>query len=185
MSVDRLISILSLVVTTLLTCFVGYLTYLTLRFTTKPRLRISLRHLDEQRVYKAGEVAKLRFYIENIGYWYGQPAATNVRLYVNFEPAFEPIGLGFGSQMEIAEENVRRGKGGSKFLRAKGIHLFSSEPGEEVEATVRMPSEAGRYRCWLSAFSDQGDCGVHEFDISVARLSGETAESSKSVPQSA
>lgn len=169
MNPDQLISLTSLVVTTILTCFVGYLTYLTLKFTTKPRLRISLRRPKAKCEYRAGELAIVRFYVENIGYWYGRPAATNVRVYVNFESAFEPMGLRFGSQTEVTEKNVRLGKRGSKYLRAKGIHLFYGEPGEEIVATVKTPTKDGRYRCWLSASSDQGDCGTFAFYLLISR----------------
>jgi hypothetical protein len=67
MNLDRLISLTSLVVITILTCFVGYLAYLTLKFTTKPRLKISLRRLNEKCEYRAGEVATVKFYID-LGY---------------------------------------------------------------------------------------------------------------------
>ena len=164
---NLLTSLAPLFITTLLTVFVIYLTFLTLKFTTKPRLKISPITVGWKNGYTVEEVANLKFLVENVGYWYSHPAATNVKIYVNFDPEFSLESLKFGSQLEITDSNVQRGKRGSKYLIAKGIQLSHYEPGEEIEAKVRMPKEEGQYKCWLCALSDQGDCGVHKFLIDV------------------
>jgi hypothetical protein len=145
--------------------FIGYMTFLMLQFTARPRLTITL--LGDKMAFSPGSVERLRFVAQCAGYWYARPAATNIRLYVNFDPAFEPIRIRFGSTQEKVEQDVRRGKGQSKYLKASGIHLSQEEPGEEIETEVKMPTQKGRYRCWISAYSDQGYCGIHSFVLEV------------------
>ena len=103
----------------------------------------------------------------------GRSAATNLRLYVNFDSLLEPISLKYGSQLERLEQHVhvvRRGKRNSKYMKASGIQLFFGEPGEEVEIEVKLPAEAGRHRCWVSGYSDEGDCGIYEFVVECRRV---------------
>jgi hypothetical protein len=166
MDANVVISLLTLIVSVVAAGFIGYLTFLMLQFTARPRLTITL--LEQKKAFKPGCVERLRFLAQCAGYWYARPAATNIRLYVNFDPAFEPLRIRFGSTLEKVEENVRRGKGQSKYLVASGIHLSQQEPGEEIETEVKMPAKKGRYRCWISAYSDQGHCGVHSFELEVA-----------------
>lgn len=149
------------------TVFIGYISFMMLSFATKPKLKMTLLSSTYERHFIPKQVAKIRIYIENVGRWYGKPAATSVRFYVNFPPIFDPIRIKFGSTLECIEENVGRGKGNSKYLKASGIHLFPGEPGEEIEVEVEMPNEAGYHPFWVTAHSDQGDFGVVNFDIPV------------------
>jgi len=162
MKLDLVISIINLVVSTLTSIFIGYITFLTLRFTAKPLVRFEIRSTVPALTFDAGSLAKLWLHCENVGRWYARPAATNLRLYVNFD-----------SQLERLEQHVhvvRRGKRNSKYMKASGIQLFFGEPGEEVEIEVKLPAEAGRHRCWVSGYSDEGDCGIYEFVVECRRV---------------
>jgi len=116
-----------------------------------------------------GFVGRINYLLENIGHWYGKPAAKNVLLYANFESTFEPAEIRFGSTLENLNTTVRSGKKGCKYLKADGIHLTYQEPGEEIACTVKMPDKKGSYMSWLAVFSDEGDCGVHYFKIKVKK----------------
>lgn len=170
MKIEHILGILT-VVQVITAVFIGYLTVLTLRFTTEPKLKMTLLTSIHEGDFVPDQAEKIRIYIENIGRWYGRPAATNVKLYVNFPPAFDPVQIKFGSDLEITENDVRRGKGNSKYLIASGIHLFSGELGEEIEVEVKMPNKAGNYYFWVAAYSDQGDFGAFRFDIPDTDLS--------------
>lgn len=168
---SNLIALMSLLFTVLTTLFIIYLTILTLRFTAKPRLRVSL--LDDRATgYYTSETITLKYLVENIGRWYGRPAAKNVFLYVNFDPAFEPFEIRFGTTLEKSNTTVCRGKRNCKYLNADGIHLTYQEPGEQIACTVSLPDKEGSYRSWIAAFSDEGDCGVHRFNIRIKKRKG-------------
>ncbi len=168
MKPDLLVSILNLVISILTSFFIGYITFLTLRFTAKPLVKFTIRGERKELVFNTREIAKLWLHCENVGRWYARPAATNLRLYVNFDPVLEPISLKYGSQLERLEEKVhevRRGKRNAKYMKAAGIQLFFGEPGEEVEIEVQMPNRSGGHRCWVAGYCDEGDCGIYEFTI--------------------
>ncbi len=161
------IGIASLVFSVVTTTFIGYLSFLMLRFSAKPRLRIYLVGNKEGIAFLPGRPVTLKVHLENVGYWYGKPIARNTRAFWNFDPSFELRQIRFGSDLAKSESNVRKGKAGCKFLRADGIHLSVGEPGEYIEAEVVTPPRPGWYRTWVSAFCDEGDCGVHEFTIEI------------------
>lgn len=171
MKIEHILGIISTGAQVISAVFIGYLTFLTLRFMTKPKLKMTLLTNIHEGDFVPDQAEKILIYIENIGRWYGRPAATNVKLYVNFPPAFDPVKIKFGSRLEKIEKNVGRGKGNSKYLIASGIHLFSGEPGEEIEVEVKMPNKAGNYYFWVAAYSDQGDFGAFCFDIPATDLS--------------
>ena len=87
MKPDLLVAILSLIVSTVTSIFLGYIAFLTLRFAARPRLRIKLLpELDRgESVFECCDSATLRFHMVNVGHWYSKPAATNIRLYINFD----------------------------------------------------------------------------------------------------
>lgn len=170
MKMDSAIPVYSLVVSTASSIFLGYLAFLTLKFTAQPRLKI--RILSEstrpvETVFACGERVVLHFNISNVGRWYAKPVATHIRLYFNFDPQCEPIEIRYGSTLEKTESNVRWGKAYSRYLKISGIHLSYGEFGEETEVVVKMPAKPGSYKCWVSAFCDQGGCGVHRFFFEV------------------
>jgi len=161
------VAILSLIVSVVTSAFVIYVSFLMLRFAAKPRLRIRLVGSEVDIALLPGRTVTLRVHLDNIGYWYAKPRARNTRAYWNFQPGFEPQRLRFGSDLEKFDESVRIGKGGCKYLKAAGIHLSVGEPGEYLEMQVVTPQHSGSYRSWVSAYCDEGDCGVHEFVIKV------------------
>jgi hypothetical protein len=162
------ISIITALGSAITSLLVAFLTFLILKFQAKPKLRIRLKHRGRRIRFVANETATLRFHIENAGHWYSaKPAATNVILWVNFEELFEPIELRYGADLAKRNYNVRSSEQGNKWLRANGIHLFHQEAGEDIEVIVKMPEETGRYRVWVAAHSDQGDCGVHKFQLDI------------------
>ncbi len=150
-----------------------------MQFTAKPRVDFHVMAENPALAFHAGHNARLSLHCQNVGRWYARPAATNLRVYINFDPALEPLRLKYGSQLERSEEQVqevRRGKRNSKYMKAVGIQLFHGEPGEDVEMEVRMPDHAGLYKCWVAAYCDDGDCGIHEFTIkSRGRAKANTA----------
>ena len=146
---------------------VVYLTFVILRFTAKPRLRVSL--YPERQDLIAGQTVHLRMRIENRGYWYARPAATNLWVFVNFPAAFLPRQIRYGSDRKLSSDAVRVGKGNTRYVIATGINLFHEEPGEHIEIDVRLPDRAGKYVCRVAIHTDRGDdCGVHPLRLYVA-----------------
>ncbi len=143
-----------------------------LKFTAKPKLKITFKDKGRRPKFYEGEEAVLRFYLANVGHWYSaKPAATNTMFWVNFDPAFEPNKIRYGSSLEKENRQVRRGKGNSKYLKASKIHLFYEkiELGEDIEILVKMPKKEGVYPIWIPAHSDQGDCGVNKFKVKIVK----------------
>ena len=75
------------------------LTYIILRLTAKPKIRISLNQ-EKSLTFRPGETIKLTFHLRNTGQWYGRPPATDVKVYVNFDQSFELEQVRFGSDLE-------------------------------------------------------------------------------------
>ncbi len=164
---NLLIGIISLLISLITSVLVGYMTFAMLRFGAKPKLRINLVGSEGELAFLPNKVVTLKIHLENVGYWYAKPRAKNTRVYWNFDPSFEPILIRYGSTLEKSDGNVKKGKGGSKYLKAGGVHLSAGEPGEDMEAEVKIPSKPGVYPSWVSAYCDEGDCGVHRFSIKV------------------
>jgi hypothetical protein len=168
---DFSISVFTLVVSTASSIFLGCLAFLTLKFTAQPKLKIRIVSESSrpvESVFACGERVVLHFNISNMGRWYAKPVATHIRLYFNFDPQCEPIEIRYGSTLEKSENKVRWGKAYSRYLKISGIHLSYGEVGEETELVVKMPTRPGNYKCWVSAFCDQGGCGVHHFPFEVS-----------------
>lgn len=143
---------------------VVYLTLLALRYTAKPRLRVSLLGHG---ALPPGETVILRFRVSNRGHWYGRPAATNVVMFLNFPPEFKPIRARYGSSLEKVCEELKPGKGKTNYLKVDGIQLFHEEPGEDIEVEVKLPPFPDTYEVRIAAYSEQGDCGVHKIPIRI------------------
>ncbi len=162
------IDFITALATAITSLIVTFLTFLILKFEAKPKLKVRLKNGGRENRLHVNEKTTLKFYIENVGHWYSaKPAATNIILWVNFEQAFKPIELRYGDALEKTNVNIRSSKHGNKWVRASGIHLFSQEAGEDIEVVVKMPGKKGRYRIWVTAYSDQGDCGVHKFWVKI------------------
>jgi hypothetical protein len=159
------ISLISLIVSTATSLFVAYMTFVMMKFSAKPRIRVSLSPSSVE--VGVDTVIRLTLFVENIGHWYTKPRATNLRIYWNFEADFELLEIRFGAPLDLVKNAVRRGKANSKYLKASGIHLSAAEPGEEVQIDVRTPIRPGTYHHWVSVFCDEGDCGVHKFLLFV------------------
>jgi hypothetical protein len=163
------ISIVTLIFLIVSSSFLGLLTLLMLQSSAKPKLRVTVSSPGHHELaFNQGQTCTLRFFLENVGHWYGaKPAASNVRLRVNFERAFEPRIIRYGSDLEISNGDVRPGVGNGQYMKADGIYLFHEEPGEAVEVDVQMPAAEGTYRFWVAAHANEGGCGVHKFQLKV------------------
>jgi hypothetical protein len=168
------IDIADLVLMVVSSGFLVLLTLLILQFTAKPKLRVTVSSKDETKkgklIFPKGKFITLRFELKNVGHWYwARPAASNVTLWVNFEPAFNPRMILFGSDLEKENWNVRHGKDDSKYMKADGIYLFHKESGEAVEVYVQVPEKKRKkgYRFWVTAHANEGGCGVHNFQLAV------------------
>jgi beta-1,2-mannosidase len=135
-----------------------WLTFIILRFTARPRLGI---RLHDRRVLEPSEIVELRFTVFNRGHWYGHPPATGVRIYFNLTKGCEPISLRYGSSLQLEDREVKRGKAGSLYLRAKGISVFYEEPGEDLVLTTKMAPTPGRYHVSIALNSTEGGHVVH------------------------
>jgi hypothetical protein len=164
------IAVAESIFTAITTIFIIILTFLALKFQAKPKVKIRFKNGGRRIKFHVGEKATLRLHAENVGHWYSaKPAATNVILWVNFEPAFEPIEIRYGAALETRSHNVRYSKHGNKWLRASEIHLFHQEAGEDFEVDVKMPEKEGLYKLWIPIHSDQGDSGFQKLWIKVVK----------------
>jgi len=164
------IAVADFIFTALTSISIIMLTYLMLKFQAKPKVNIRFKNGRRRIKLHADEKATLRFHAVNVGHWYSaKPAATNVMLWVNFEPSFEPIEIRYGSVLERKSRGLHLGKRGSKYLVASGIYLFHQEAGEDFEVDVKMPDKEGMYQLWIPIHSDQGDCGVNKFKVKILK----------------
>lgn len=164
------IDIISLFLDFISFIFLGIIAFLTLRFTAKPKLKIFLDGFEKiqgQYWFPSDKIASHIFCLKNVGHLYAKPAIINLTLYINYEPAFELIGVKYGSILELENSEVRRGKNNSKYLSVTGIKLYHKEPSEKVIVNVKMPKQSGIYICWISARMNEYDLGVHNFKIKV------------------
>jgi hypothetical protein len=163
------INIVYLILLVISSSFLVLLTLLMLQSSAKPKLRVTVSSPGKDKLeFHEGELSTLRFYLENVGHWYwAKPAASNVRLRVNFEIAFNPRMIRYGSDLEISNGDVRPGVGNGQYMKAQGIYLFHEEAGEAVEVDVQMPTEEGTYSFWVAAHANEGGCGVHKFKLKV------------------
>jgi len=112
----------NLVVSTIAASCAIYIAFLALKHTTKPRINVSLLNARDN-VIRCNREAVFVFEVNNVGYWYGVAPAIDITIFCNFDPAFELKELKYGSEQEIINNHVRKGKGGLKFVRAEGIKL--------------------------------------------------------------
>lgn len=167
--IELVIDIAALAFAFYVSLFTGYLSWRALVFAAEPRIDVG--YLGDEKTgrtdFVTNEEISVKFQLRNVGWWYAKPASTNTEFFLNFDPAFSLIRARYGSQLELAEETVRRGKNDSEYFWVKGIHLYYGEPSEEIVVDTITPKEPGRYDCWISAFSEQTAHGVFRFAINV------------------
>jgi len=161
-SIDTSIALGGLILNFLTALAAVYIAFLALVHTAKPRINVVLLEGTTQ---PCNRLIKLRFELQNVGYWYALPPAIEITTYCNFDPAFDLIGLGYGSQQEIRTAEVRIGKGSRKYLKAQGIKLIANDFGEIVQVHLKTPQNPGRYLARLSAYSANGLSHVQDFYI--------------------
>jgi hypothetical protein len=130
-----------------------YIAYVALQHTARPN--IDIRLIAPQRI-RRGEEVTIIFEVTNIGHWYAKPSAINVTIFFNFDPAFDLIESRYGSTQEFKDSEPQIGKGGMKYLKAKGLKLGYGHGGEQVHIIARAPAQRGDYRVRLSAYSENG-----------------------------
>lgn len=98
-------------------------------------------------------------------------SASDLRIYVNFPPSFDPIEVRYGSSMERVSSNMRIGKGGCKYLVVDRVRVSRREPigYEDFVVKVRTSSVAGEWLGWTTVFAHGSvdDCGVDRFKLRV------------------
>jgi len=102
MDFESVVDIVSLIFLVVSSSFLGLLTFLMLKSSAKPKLRVKVSPKDGDEkgklIFHQGQISTLRFYIENVGHWYAaKPAASNIILWINFESAFKPTKIRYGS----------------------------------------------------------------------------------------
>jgi hypothetical protein len=156
------IALVSLVFTVITTVCVLLLAYAALAQTARPNVKVRLR--SARRVH-CGEEAKYVFELVNRGHWYGSPMAVDITVYCDFPPEFELREMRYGSVQEHETTEVKNGKRGMRYLKAKGIKLSKHEHGEEVHVVARSPQRTGVYRIRVSGHSANDASFAADFDI--------------------
>jgi hypothetical protein len=173
MSFGDAISLYSLILNFITSIILGLLAYLTLKFTAKPKLKLTLSGFEKIKKYYTTEINKdntITIEIKNVGRFYAKPASTNTRLWINFDQNFDLRSAKFGATNEKTDDIVKRGKNNSKYFMADGIHLFYLESGETVIVNFISPNKPGIYDCWISYNSSEADYGIFQFKIKVNEI---------------
>lgn len=169
--VDRMINIISMVLSAITSLFAGYIAFVTLRLTATPRVRIDFLNAkggNNRPSFKAQSQKMLKFSITNAGHWYAKPPALRIHMFISFEPGCSPTAVRYGSVQEIRNTDVKIGIGRRPYLEASGISVFYGEPGEEFLIEATMPRKSGTYRCWIAAScGDRIGLGLHQFEFEV------------------
>lgn len=139
-----------------------YLAYAALSHTVRPN--IIVRMISPNRIH-CGTEALLAFEVVNVGHWYGSPMAVDITVYCDFPGAFTLHELRYGSVQEHKTTEVKSGKGGLQYLKARGIKLSRHSYGEELHVIATAPLEPGVYRARLSAYSANGASFSTDIDI--------------------
>ena len=163
-------AIASLSINVLSLIILGVIAYLTLQFTAKPKIHISLVNIEKiQGAYwlLSGNSYILKFRLINIGRFYAKHATSLTKVYVNFDNEFEISKLFFGSNLELESHDVFRGKGNSKYCVAKNIQLFHGEGHEDIDIEIMTPKFPGIYKCWLAVRAENCDHGIHVFKLKI------------------
>lgn len=152
------LQVVQLIFQILTTIFIIYLTITAVKFAAKPKLKVRFADGKTETELPRNARQTIRLYVENVGHWYtAKPAARKTLVYANFDPAFEPIEIRYGSRLERSNREVKIGKDGRKYLETEDIiYLYHGEPGEYIEVDVKTPAEEGRYPIYIPIRSEEG-----------------------------
>jgi hypothetical protein len=159
------------------------LAFIGLRISAKPGIRVRVDRAGDPAVFAPGEKGALSIHVELRGYFYGKPTATDLKLTVNVDNAWEFTRLYWTAPGPTENKQVGYGKGlksppwwafwcrwqstgPSKYLVAEHLWLTRAERGEMLEATLVAPRQPGDYVGWVQGLAREGDCGVHVFKLS-------------------
>lgn len=157
-----------------------YIAYVSLAHSAKPAGSVRLVGRPQ---FVAGEEAELKFAFINRGHWYAKPPIVELNAWMNFDPSFDLLKVRYGSALELWDDNVRIGKGGLKFLKAKGMKISHGGGEEPVSVTLRCPATPGRYLVKVDAFSDNGAAIRGRWVIRVRKPTNGNAASAQVDPQ--
>jgi hypothetical protein len=143
-----------------------YISYVSLAHSAKPR---GIVRMSGPVQVRAGEDVRFEFIFSNVGHWFAQPPIVELSAWINFDPAFRPAKLQFGSALELETTSVRIGKGGLKHLKAKGLKLSFGGGEEVVVAHAQAPEVPGAYAVKVDAFSENGAAIKGRWTIEVER----------------
>jgi hypothetical protein len=170
-SPELIVSVVSLAISIVTSIFAGYLALAALRFTARPKLRVLIykngNSPAERLVIRPLECVTLHFRVHNVGAWYAKPAATKARAYLNLNPALEPLELRHDSLLDSDNGRFVRRRDGGGYFRIIGLNVNYREPPEEFDIDIRAPEKPGIYKAWTTIYAEEGDCGVHPFEIHV------------------
>ena len=141
-----------------------YLAYAALRHTVRPNIEIRMKSPSRLR---CSDVCKMVFEVVNIGHWYGSPMAVDVTVYCDFPLSFELLEMRYGSVQEHRNNEVKPGKGGMRYLKAKGLKLSRQDYGEEVHVFAKVPEAAGTYEIRVSAYSMNGASAATDLTLDI------------------
>lgn len=139
-----------------------FVSYATLNHTAKPKIAVKML-TNTYVLCKKKELFK--FSIFNVGHWYSKPPAIDVTIYCNFNPAFRPVRMLYGSVLSNVDETVKRGKQGLKYFKGVRIKLTYGEHPEEIHVLAKTPRAEGTYKIRISAFSINGASFLKDFII--------------------
>lgn len=164
-----LIAIATLITTSVTAICTLYLALASLHHAAKPKIKVEMQTVRRQRT---DTLQQYVFTYVNIGHWYGKPLAINVTTFINFDPAFELIGMRFGANLDYQYTKERFAVDGFRYMKSTGVKLSHGEPGERAVVDLKTPVKPGAYKIRLTAFSDNGlDCR-RTFTIRVYNAKG-------------
>src|SRR5262245_32339786 len=120
MSNSDKIALVGLFFTVLTSVCAIFLAYAALRHTVRPN--IILRMTSPKKLHCSSD-CMLVFEAVNVGHWYGSPMAVEVTVYCNFPSSFDLKEMRYGSVQQHQNTEVKFGKGGVRYLKARGIKL--------------------------------------------------------------
>lgn len=168
-SVDTYIAFTSLIFNVLTAGAAIYISYIALVHTAKPRINVCLL---EPPIQPCDHIIALHYELKNRGHWwYALPPAIDITVFCDFDPKFDLIGLSYGSQQETVAAEVRIGKGGRKFLKAKGLKLIANDLGEVIQVHLHTPTVPGTYLTRISAYSSNGLSHFQDFPLQCVQRS--------------
>lgn len=171
-SLNLIFNIVGTILNTIIAVLVLYLTYLAVKFTAKPKIRVTFVNSNNKREIKQlpGCFCVIRLYIENVGHWFSaKPAASNIQAWINLPSLFKLVYLRYGANLDKVDFKEKSAKGGIKYLRADEITLFHEEPGEYLELGLITPKKEGEYELFIPIYANEGHCGFSILPILIGQ----------------